>query len=346
MDTVLVAGAFTYRAATSPIPGRANPDAAEVGLGVIATVDPCGFVTSDVVGGPGITVRGIRPLALRTCFALVGRPDQSDRGVVLDVEVTEDIDLDRYHADGLTVRDSGTVHRGMGVEAPSRTPGVGDAVIDIVYHDNGDAVVTRASWTGPAPDPGEDIDRRAVATRVGDAAERAMATGAFRHLTYPASSAASVDLCSRVATPTLDMVLNIPGTRSARLSQNSCRWTVKSGDVHPSVEVRVRLDLQRNQGKFPSRPNAVVNGRPTQVWVLDNVPYRAEAAKACVYATTAKIWNPWLGYRVVPDAPDRPDPSLVEVVEVSVAWPPDAAEESRVCESAGRIAWEVWPSIP
>ncbi|MBL1077704.1 hypothetical protein JK358_25205 [Nocardia sp. 2] len=345
VDTLLVVGAFGYRAVTTPIAGRANPVVAQVGLGVIATVDPCGFVTSDVVGGPGIVVRGVRPLALRSCFALVGRPDQAGRGVVLDVEVIDGFDLDRYRDNGLTVRDQGAVHRAIGAEIPSRASGVGDVMIDIVYHDNGDAVVTRASWTGPAPDPGAEIDQRAVAARVGDAAAHAMATGAFRHLTYPADSAAAVDLCSRLTASTLDPGLDIPGTRSARLSRNDCRWTVRSGEIHRSVEIRVRLDLQRNQGVFPNRPNTTVDGRPTQVWILDNVPYASEAAKSCLYATNAKVWNPWPGYRIVPDTPEHPDPSLVEVVEVSVAWAPDE-DERRVCESAARIAWELWPSIP
>ncbi|MEV6773361.1 hypothetical protein AB0N05_32485 [Nocardia sp. NPDC051030] len=350
VNIVLISAVVAYQAKTSPIPGQAMPDATQVGLGAIATIDPCGFVTSEVLAGPGIEVRWARPIALRNCNAMVGKPSDPGHGILVDVEVTNDLDLGSYRSAGLAFRDSGNVHRATGGKAPSPTPIGGDATVDLVYQDSRNAVITRTSWVDTSADPGEGdregIDLREIAARVGDTAERAMATGTFRHLTYPADSAASVDLCHSVLVSTLDIVLNIPGTRSTKFSRNNCRWTVNSGEVHPTVGISVRLDVQRDQGKYPNVPNTVVHDRPTMVTLLNNIPYETDIAKACVYTTNAKIWNPWLGYRIIPDTPDHRDPSLVERVVVSVGWPPDAPEASQACDSAARIAWEVWQSIP
>ncbi|MEC3917483.1 hypothetical protein [Nocardia sp. CDC160] len=343
LDIVLVSAVLLYQAMTPPISGRAMPDTSQVGLGVIATIDPCGFVTADVLAGPGVDVRWVRPFTLRNCQAMVGKTGDRDHGVLVDVSVTDEFDLNQYRSAGLTFRDSGNVHRGTGGKVPSLTPGSSDASIDLVFQDNRNAVISKTYWVRTSFDPcvgqGDGIDLREVAARVGDNAAHAIATGTFRHLNYPTDSVASVDLCNSVTTATLETVLDVPGTRSVQSDRNNYRWTISSGQIHPTVGITVRLDVQRDQGKYPLEPNAVVYGRPTLV-------YSPDPGKVCVYATNVKIWNPWLGYRIIPDSPDHPDPSLVEIVEVSVGWPTDTAEASQACDSAARIAWEVWQSIP
>lgn len=330
--------AVVIHSMSAPISGRAVPEAAQVGLGAITTSDPCGFVSPEVLAAPGIEARWIRPVDLRKCYAMVGKPGDLGDGVFVSIELTNDFDLDQYRDRALVFRDSGGVHRASGADI--HTPGVGDGLLELVYQDNRNAVVVRASWFDPASTPDEDIDVGAVAARVGDAAARTMAAGSIPHLIYPTDSAAAVNLCEQVPAATLDSVLDVPGPRSAELSRNFCRWTVGSAPVRPTVAIRVRLE----QG-VPIQPNAVVADRPTQVLTVDYAR-GTQMWEGCRYTTTAKIWNPWPGNHLLPGPPTPPDPRLSEMVEVRVEWPGGSAEVPHACESAGRIAESVWRSLP
>ncbi|MEV6773534.1 hypothetical protein AB0N05_33375 [Nocardia sp. NPDC051030] len=331
-------GAITMYPSSPPIAGRAVPDATQVGLGAISTIDPCGFVSSEVLVAPGMETRWILPVELRKCHAMVGKPNDSGNGVFVNVELTNNFDLDQYRDRALTFWDWGGVHRAAGLDI--HTPGISDGMLDLVYQDNRNAVVVRASWFDPTSTPDADIDVAAVAARVGDAASRAMAAGSIQHLTYPADSAASVNLCERVNPATLDTVLDVPGPRSAELSRNFCRWTIGSAPVRPTVAIRVRLE----QG-FVFQPSAVVNDRPTQVLTM-NYPRGTETWEGCRYTTPTKVWNPWPGYQVIPGPPTPPDRGLIEMVEIRVEWPSGSAQVPLACASAGRIAEQVWPSLP
>ncbi|MVU76788.1 hypothetical protein GPX89_05945 [Nocardia sp. ET3-3] len=341
--TAAVVAVASVRSSTTS--GGQSETTDNAGFGDMATIDPCGFATADAVVGPNFDVQ-IRPLDLRSCQFAVRLRNTDDGAVLLWMNVSDHFDITHYRREGLTFRDEGSIHHAWG---PSQIEGVAEAAgaLELLYRDNGTGITISGQAIGSAFDNNtgrlaDGVNVAVLTGQVADAAARTLAMGPIRHLTYPADSAASVDLCSHATQESVQAALDFTGARRFDLARNTCKWSVEVGETNPSVQIRVRLELTRNLGDSLYRPITTMAGRPTAVY-RTSMP----TAFSCVASTRGKTWNHWLGYREIGDPPGDLDRTLTEVIELAVDWPADSSHTGdQACRAAERIAADVWPSLP